>query len=99
MGVGGTFAFQAEFVEQLTVLQLVVLDSQIDTLVRVAENGLRRDGFFIPSELSLQVETVFVGEHKGVADRLAGDAGGDGNGICFGVLPVCGGHLECAGLR
>ena len=37
------FAFQAEFVEQLTVLQLIVFDGQVHALVRFAEDVLSRD--------------------------------------------------------
>ena len=92
-------AFEAEFIKQLAALQLIVLDGQIDALVRAAENRPGRDGFFVPGELELQIQTVFVGNHKCIAERLAGDAGCNGDIVGLGVLAVRGGHLERAGLR
>ena len=46
-----TFAFQAEFVEQFAILQLIVLDGQVHALVRITEDSLGCDRFFVPSEL------------------------------------------------
>ena len=47
----------------------------------------------------MQVEAVFVCQDEIISNRLAGDAGRDRDGICFGILAVCGGHLERSGLR
>ena len=44
---------RAELVQKLTAVDLVMLDGQCRALIRVAENGLRRDGFFVPCELKL----------------------------------------------
>ena len=51
----GASAGQAELIQKLTVIDLVVLDGQRRTLVCIAENLLRCDGFLVPCELQLEV--------------------------------------------
>ena len=51
----GASALEFELIQKLAAIQLVVLDAQGGSLVRVAQKLLRGDGFFIPCELQLQV--------------------------------------------
>ena len=45
------FALETELIEQLSIAELIVLDGQVHALVRVAEQRLGCDRFFVPSEL------------------------------------------------
>ena len=50
-----TSSLEIELIQKLTAVQLIVLDAQSGSLVRIAQKLLRGDGFFIPCELQLQV--------------------------------------------
>ena len=76
-----------------------MLDGQRRALVRVAENGLRCDGFLVPCELQLEVKTVLICHDKRIADGLPQHLGGHGEIIRFRVFAVCGSHLDLAGFR
>ena len=76
-----------------------MLDGQRRALVCVAENGLRRDGFFIPCELELKVKAVLVCHDERIADRLPQHLGGHGEIVGLCILVVCRGHLNFARFR
>ena len=76
-----------------------MLDGQRCALVRVAENGLRRDGLFVPRELELKVKAVLICHNKRIADGLPQHLGGHGEIVGLCVLAVCCGHLNFAGFR
>ena len=75
-----------------------MLDGQRCTLVRIAENGLRRDGFFIPYKLELKIQAILICHDERIADGLPQHLGGHGEIVGFRVLAVCRGHLDLAGL-
>ena len=50
-----TSSLEIELIQKLAAVQLIVLDAQSGSLVRIAQKLLRGDGFFIPCELQLQV--------------------------------------------
>ena len=92
-------AGQAELIQKLTVIDLVVLDGQRCALVRIAENVLRRDGLFVPCKLQLEIKAILIRHNECIADGLSQHLGGHGEIIGFRVLAVCRGHWDLAGLR
>ena len=95
----GAPAGQAELIQKLTVIDLVMLDGQRRTLVCIAEDLLRCDRFLVPCELQLEVKAVLIRHDECIADRLPQHLGGHGEIVGFRVLAVCRGHLDLAGLR
>ena len=94
----GAPAGQAELIQKLTVIDLVMLDGQRRTLVCIAENLLRCDGLFVPCKLQLEIKSVLIRHDECIADGLSQHLGGHGEIIGFRVLAVCRGHWDLTGL-